>query len=60
MRQNTTKIEPKEVYKNFTSNTGGTAAVVKDELDSGIPVNGPQPKEGIMFENKNLLIFYKR
>lgn len=37
-----------------------SAAVIKEEVDSGLPKNGPMPADGIQFENKNLLLFYRR
>ena len=51
-------IAPKDVYKDANKKESG--ALTKDELDSGSPKNGPPPKDGIQFENKNLLLYYRR
>lgn len=51
-------IAPKDVYKDANKKEPG--ALTKEEPDSGSPKNGPAPKDGIQFENKNLLLYYRR
>ena len=40
--------------------SAATEAKTSDTKDDKYIKNGPNPTEGIQFENKNLLIYYKR
>ena len=62
LRSNTL-IPPKDVYKDSSKkekDKGEGFENSKEAKDDSKPKNGPLPQEGISFENKSLLLYYKR
>lgn len=66
VRSNT--LAPKDVFKDSAKkdaketkdDKGGDDKKDSNKQDDNRIKNGPSPTEGIQFENKNLLIYYKR
>jgi len=55
-------IQPKDVYKDSNAKRDSAAAPDNSpsKNDKCVVKNGPMPSEGIQFENKNLLLYYRR